>query len=529
MKYEECLRQAPPGYLESLALRNEAPVSLAYDQLVGWLCERALSRGRLAQLVDGFEDAVVATLKGIVYSAGGAGVTVEQCNARIRQLTGKGERGASQLLGRLIDSGLIFVGRVNYRQVYFVPEDARRLLIDVLSARVLDRVVVGDETVGARRDDGAAIIGDLLRFLSFLRKHDVRLTQAGVIYRRQQREIMETFLIREEVADDASELTEYPDRLSFIVGFARWRRLVERSQGQLRLAARAQEWLRTPSWQVWAELYQYWRDLGAVRDNDFDTILSLALSLPVGHWISLPRLIQEVEPMTADRYHGNMQLRLQKQFINPLLFCGWVATGVADDGLVVFRITDGGRAVFAGEVPPAEESATSFILQPSFDLLVPRNIDPTVLWELEGLADLVKPDQVLVYRLSRESVYRALCDGRSGDDIVAFLAGYARNGLPQNVAADLREWSEAYGRLRFQEVCLLLCDTPTLAEAVRLSRRTGQYVLGALSPTALLIDKNQYEQIMTALIADGHLPRPGLSTLIVTGREPERPDENGKE
>jgi hypothetical protein len=525
MKYEECLRQAPPGYLESLAARNSAPLGLGRDALVGWLCERALSRARLAQLVDSFDDAVVATLKGIVYSAGGAGVTVEQCNARIRQLTGKGERGASQLLGQLIDSGLIFVGRVNYRQVYFVPEDARRVLIDVLSARVLERVVVSDALVTTRRDDGSAISGDIVRFLSFLRMHDVRLTQAGVIYRHQQREIMETFLVREEIGDDPGELTEYPDRLGFIVGFARWRRLVERTQGQLRLAPRVQDWLRTPSWQVWSELYQYWRDLGAVRDNDFDTVLSLALSLPTDNWIALPRLIQEIEPMTADRYHGNMQLRLQKQFVEPLLFCGWLTMGTTDDGLTAFHTTAAGRAVFAGEVPPVEESATSFILQPSFDVLVPRNIDPAVLWELEGLAELIKPDQVLVYRLSKDSVYRALCDGRSGEDIVSFLTGFARNGLPQNIAADLREWSEAYGRVRFQEVCLLMCDTPALADTIRLSRRCGSYILGALSPTALLIDRNQYGALMDALIADGHLPRPGVSTMIVTGREPAPIDE----
>jgi hypothetical protein len=158
-------------------------------------------------------------------------------------------------------------------------------------------------------------------------------------------------------------------------------------------------------------------------------------------------------------------------------------------------------------------------------VLVPRNIDPAVLWELEGLAELIKPDQVLVYRLSKDSVYRALCDGRSGEDIVSFLTGFARNGLPQNIAADLREWSEAYGRVRFQEVCLLMCDTPALADTIRLSRRCGSYILGALSPTALLIDRNQYGALMDALIADGHLPRPGVSTMIVTGREPAPIDE----
>lgn len=531
LKYDECLQQAPPGYLEGMAARAGAPADLSRRELIAWLTDRALSRSTLAELVDSFDDPVVATLKGIVYSAGGSGVTVEQCNARIRQLTGKGERGASQLLGQLIDSGLVFVGRVNYRQVYFVPDDVRRLLVDVLSSRVLERVKVDDAGVSGRREDGSAILGDLLRFLSFMRKHEVRITQAGVIYRRVQREIMATFLIREEIADDASELAEYPERLAFIIGFARWRRLIERGQGQMRLTDRVQDWLRSPAWQMWSDLYQYWREVTSSRDSDFETILSLALSLAAGSWIGLGKLVNEVEPMTADRYHGNMELRLQKQFVNPLLFCGWLASGTAEGGATAFRITAAGRAVFTGDVPVHEDSETTLLLQPNFELLVPRNIDPAILWELESLADLIKPDQIMVYAISRDSVYRALCNGWTGDDIIGFLSGYSRSGVPQNVLCDLREWSDAYGRVRFQEVCLLSCDNPALAEAIRASRRTGPYILGAISPVALLIDKNQYDDILRALIADGHLPRPGISTMIVT--DPDRPEpgsgDNGDE
>lgn len=490
--------------------------------LIDWLSDRALSRSTLVGLVDGFEDPVVSTLKGIVYSAGGTGVTVEQCNARIRQLTGKGERGASQLLGQLIDSGLVFVGRVNYRQVYFVPDDVRRLLVDVLSSRVLERVRVEDDGVLGRREDGSAILGDLLRFLSFMRKHEARITQAGVIYRRIQRDIMSTFLIREEIADDVSELAEYPERLGFIVGFARWRRLIERGQGQMRLTERVQDWLRSPAWQMWSDLYQYWREATSSRDSDFETILSLALSLQTGSWIGLAKLVSEVEPMTADRYHGNMELRLQKQFVNPLLFCGWLASGNAAGGVTAFRITAAGRAVFTGDVPVHDDVETSFLLQPNFELLVPRNVDPAILWELESIADVVKPDQVMVYAIGRDTVYRALCNGRTGEDIIAFLSGYSRSGIPQNVLCDLREWSDAYGRVRFQEVCLLSCDNPALAESIRASRRTGPYILGAISPVALLFDKNQYGDLLRELIADGHLPRPGISTMIVT--DPDQPE-----
>jgi len=521
LNYEECLRQAPAGYLESLGERVGAPPGLARRELIAWLVERARSRSALAELIDSFPDAAVTALKGIVYSAGGAGVTVEQCSARIRQLTGKGERGVSQLLGQLLDSGLVFVGRYNYRQVYYVPDDVRRALIDVFSDRLVTRVRIDDARVSGRREDGTAIIGDLVRFLSFLHKHEVRVTQTGTVYRRTQREIIDTFLVREEVAEDGGETADYPERLGFIVGFARWRRLIARDQGQLRATDAVPNWLQLPLSQMWSELYQYWREGLTNRIGEFDAILSLALSLPTGSWISLRRLAGEVGPMTAERYHGDLVLRLEKQFLAPMLFCGWLASGEGEDG-PAFCITEVGRAMIAGGAPIHDDSATQFLLQPNFDLLVPRNIAPSLLWKLESVADLIKPDQMMVYRLTKQSIYRALTCGWTGERIIGFLTTYSRTGLPQNVLCDLQEWCAAYGRVRFEEVCLLRCDSPALAGLIRASRRTGPYILGALSPVALVVDKSRYTDLLQELIADGHLPRPGITTFTAPDAAPER-------
>lgn len=523
LDYEDCLREAPAGYLETLAARVGAPTGLTRQEMIAWLVERARSRSALGKLIDGLPDPAVTALKGIVYSAGGAGVTVEQCSARIRQLTGKGERGVSQLLGQLLDSGLVFVGRYNYRQVYYVPEDVRRTLLDVFFDRLIRRVQIDPTRVSGCREDGTAILGDLVRLLSFLRKHEVKVTQAGTIYRRTQREIIDTFLVQEEVAADPGETADYPERLGFMIGFARWRRLIAREQGLLRATDAAAQWVQQALWQMWSELYQYWRDGLASRTGEFDAILSLALSLPAGTWVSLRRLACEVGPMTAERYHGDLVLRLEKQFLTPLLFCGWLARGECEDG-PAFCITEAGRAMIGGGGPTPDDSATRFLLQPNFELLVPRNVAPSLLWELEDVSELVQPDQMMIYRLTKQSVYRALTCGWTGEKIIDFLATHSRSGIPQNVRCDLQEWCALYGRVRFEEVCLLRCDSPALAELIRASRRTGPYILGEISPVALIVDKSRYTDLLRELIADGHLPRPGIVSCTAPDSEPAAPE-----
>jgi DNA excision repair protein ERCC-3 len=68
---------------------------------------------------------------------------------------------------------------------------------------------------------------------------------------------------------------------------------------------------------------------------------------------------------------------------------------------------------------------------------------------LLAFAELVKsPEHVHTYRVTPLSVWHARAAGLAGEAIVAALAELSRFPVPANVAAEIRDWSSRYGRLR---------------------------------------------------------------------------------
>ena len=133
-----------------------------------------------------------------------------------------------------------------------------------------------------------------------------------------------------------------------------------------------------------------------------------------------------------------------------LYFFGLVDLALGRDNQVLaFRLTDLGRSVLhpelAGELEPGQpkENGIAWVIQPNFDVVA--YLDRLSNWQLAFLerhAERMSVQEHLVqYHLTRDSVYRGLEGGTKLDDLLAELEKGAGRELPQNVAAELREWA----------------------------------------------------------------------------------------
>ena len=132
-----------------------------------------------------------------------------------------------------------------------------------------------------------------------------------------------------------------------------------------------------------------------------------------------------------------------------LYFFGLVDLALGrDQQVLAFRLTDLGRSVLhpelAGELESGEpkENGTAWVIQPNFDVVA--YLDRLSNWQLAFLerhAERMSVQEHLAqYHLTRVSVYRGLEGGTKLEDLLAELEKGAGRELPQNVAADLREW-----------------------------------------------------------------------------------------
>lgn len=536
MLLADCLARTPSDQILRMARQAGLSPGAQRRDLETALMAQLTDPARLGQVLSNLGPEEWEALKVVYWGGGGQGITVELCHQVVNLLAGRRRQGAAQALLHLLDRGLIFTRKTGYREVYFIPAELQPALSGLLTERMAERVAVRDATAGP--DPGASdLVEDLYRLLAFVFKQEVPLTQGGLIFKRHLRALVE-LLGAEPAGTDDEELLpgRYPEPLGFLAGFALDFHLLARADGYLRPGTDLDFWLRRPEPELRAALFEYWED--RYYYPDLQAFLHLSRAVTDG-WIAVPAAAAELEPMLHPSQRAPLLARLQHHlthFLGPVRAFDLAQTPGGD---LMCRLTPAGRELLGngkaaqaggapGEGPKARahaaathESAAAyrFVLQPTGELVAPRPVPLPVLWHLEVLGDLKQRGPALVYDVNRDTIYRSLKAGFSGDDLLGFLQRHSRSGLPQNLEFDITAWCRAYGQVYFQEVCLLRCSDPVLAAQIKAGRRTGRFVRGEVSPTALMVVREDYEALLQALLAEGLLPRPGIERMTPAAPE----------
>lgn len=522
MNLAQCLAAEPQAYLRGLARQLALPApALGHPDLAASLAEHLKTPEVLARTISGLSDVERAALKVITFAGGGRGIVMEQCHQRINQVTGRRRRNGAQVVAALMGRGLVFVGRFHYRQHYLIPADLQAPLAVLFGRELLTRVALDGASAaeGVLEDasDPYALLRWVCQFLSYCRKNRVELTQAGTIYRRSQRRMMQMMgqedPVGGEEGQEVAPQPAHPEPLDFVLNYCRGRGLAELQDGALVPTSDARPWMEASLWDRRRDLLSFWREARLAWDMDVQAVLSVLLSLPLATWVDLGALFRELEPMASDLHRGLLRRRLGQRVIRHLVLQGLLVLGKAGE-VQVCRLTPMGRALLTG-CGPVDEVTTErrFFVQPNYELLVPSRLDTDILWRIEECADLEKPDWMMVYRLTRASVYRALTYGRRPEELAALLEEHSINELPQNVSFSIRDWPAAFGRLWFARAFTLHCDTPALADELVASSSIGRFIRGRLSPTVLVVDRREHPELLSVLEAEGYMPAPGVRRL----------------
>ncbi len=530
MNLSRCLGTQPPALLRVLARQYgiESPPAEGQVSLPDAVSEYLRSPANLTRIVEELDESERAALKVITFAGGGSGIVMEQCHQRINQVTGRRRRNGAQVVAGLMGKGMVYVGRARYRQFYYIPSDLQAQLATLFGKELLGRVITpGNADMQFESGDSYAALRWISQFLAFARKSDIELTQAGAIYRRTQRQLL--MMMGKAGDDDEATASSHdnpaaglhPDPLDFIFDYCRSRDLCEIRDDILVATQKAAGWMNLPVWQRREDLLAFWRESRVSWDVDVQAVLSVLMSLPDDSWVDLKALFKEVEPMASDLFRGSLRRRLEQKVVRYLTLQGLLVIGQTG-ATTVCRLTPIGYALLNGTGSVEDvQPETTFFVQPDFEMLVPSRVDTALLWRIEEIADLVKPDWMMVYKLSRKSVYRALRMGAKVEDILSLLEGHATNELPQNVSFSLRDWAAAYGRIRFATAFTMQVDSASLADELVASRTVGRFILSRLSPTILVIDRRDHADLVAALEAEGYMPSPGVTTL---GNDEHYPD-----
>ncbi len=458
----------------------------------------------------GLNQEEILALRLITVAAGGFGVVVEQCHQKLNQLSRKWRRNGAKVINALISRGLVYTRREDYRHVYFVPSDLRSVLADFFLSDIFKESAFEDPKFNPRhRLDAVAPLRHICLFLSYLRKNEVKLTQSGTIFKKAQNDLSPIIEEDETAMGGTLFPIRYPPRLAFLLYFAKSRNLVEETDGAIQPGANVEDWMRATYTQWRQDLFDYWQQSFVAQDTDLQTLLWIIMMAPENSVLSLESLLSEMDTLSTSHSSHGLSLRVEKNLVDFLEYLGGLEVATNINGTFV-RPTALGRALFGSDSQwPQEVFDQHVYVQSNFEILVPCTIAPRLLWAVDGFADLVKPDQMMVYRLSRDSMYRALAHSYRPDIVQDFLKSRSKTPIPQNVAYSISHWGTSYGRVEFEEAMLLKCDVPELADELMLSPKIRPHLKGRVGPCHLVVDRNSYDRLVTALSEEGYMPKLG--------------------
>lgn len=430
----------------------------------------------------------------------------------------------SDPLYTLLSHGLIFGRRGQYHTPeYIVPTDIHDVLVRFYDRQIADRLIARERPPGVDETEFLSFIRDLFSFLSWLRLEPARLTEGGVIYKRAQDALFNRFESRDTYT--SSSLSTYPDRLDLMIHYCQSRRLVYVEDSRLRCSFAFEQWQPLPATEKLDDLLAFWysKNRGlSQRTSSLLGVLYLCLDLDGIDLDAMIQLVIDCTPGLSRESSALVQNRLG--VLDALRELEWLGLlrqyGEREGTPSSLVITPFGRSVLGNRAWAEEGMWTEwFVVQPTYEVIVPRTLNLVIRDELERFADLIAVDRTLTYRITKDTVYRAGDDSMSGEAIITFLERHSEKQIPQNMEYSIREWGDSYGQVYFMDVFLLRTADAEIAQHIKAHNQLAPYIHGEVAPDALIVDRHQYREMMDLLRQLGFMPK-----LHVIGLDTERRD-----
>ncbi len=392
------------------------------------------------------------------------------------------------------------------------------------------------------REQTSCLVPNLSTLLGFIEQRRPRALKQGGVSRAQLRDVSKYY--RGHIDPGYSEfLLLFAETAGFIRCEARtWRLAGDAADRLSRVFDVRKEmltvWRETNRWNEWAAE----RSPGRTR-NRIDTLRALRRDLldslarcPEDSWISYPQFYKLLTrrsdtfahldgrpPAGGDLIGGGADELLRRIFVSALTWMGLVGLGNPDsfkeplqpDHRGVFKLTGPGVALLRGRESadiPGESTANpvgQFIVQPNLEILSPPDLCFALYIRLFSVAELKEVDVLGRFRISPQSVHKAMSRGWNGTSLREFLRTHSTSGLPEIVDALIHECESKHGEIEIAPASGYLTGVrPELLDELYVQKKIATHLGARLSPTtAALNPSSRVDELLDILSSRGYMPK----------------------
>jgi hypothetical protein len=386
---------------------------------------------------------------------------------------------AEDLYRDLLEDGWLFRSPNQSTGLYSLPDDLRGKIEEWFIHSTAKTLRFLPSQPLMYRDDQTAILRDIITFLHFIKQHDVRLTQDGSIFKRQQLQLFQLMEVQEQPVPGTGwrfgygrRFREYPDRFALLYDYCFMRGWIEeRSDGALCLKESADAWIIQSDIDKIRDLYAFWFQIYSKTIAQLQLAIHVIIQSCKDKWVYVESLRSVLEEYLQPYYYDTVDDIVQKRIIQMLRCIGLIQIGQVSEEQQVIKLSKLGMQLFFQAEIEADENSVerkpdAIIIQPNLEILVTDPDQSRIDFELARFADLVSADPIRIYRITPASIKRYIRDGNTLQNLQSFLQSVSATPLPGSVEQRLHQWFSEYGKIRSFTCVLIECEDEEVREEV---------------------------------------------------------------
>ncbi|USB34784.1 hypothetical protein [Paenibacillus sp. YPG26] len=255
------------------------------------------------------------------------------------------------IITRFRQRGWLFNGSSqNTKFLFEVPEDLKLRFREVLGQRLKDEVRIGAEPSAIREEHNLAV-EDLYLILYYISKNELLLNQEGIMYRRNQMQLMDSLHVNEPLVGKGGwrfgygrTFKYYPDRLSLLYDYAYSQRLIEEKDFRLKLTSLGERFVLEEKRESLIHLVRFWlKTYKAAIPN----LLSLMywIYCCTQEWVTVTSLSQSMDRLIRPYYYDTSASIFEERTLKMMLHLGLIRVGEDKERERYVQITAYGKTV----------------------------------------------------------------------------------------------------------------------------------------------------------------------------------------
>jgi hypothetical protein len=382
--------------------------------------------------------------------------------------------------------------------------------------------------------------------LVYLQTHPIRFSPDATIPDRDTEKLTSCLLpVAQPVVTELSLLLHIGQRANLLTpahGKLRPNRPVVRDW--LLSSSAHQVWMLQTAWRAdptWNDLWQVpglqpqptgWEN-SPLRARS--GILSFLERLPANTWFLIDNLVTAIKqvdpdfqrpdgnynnwyiqnkegyPLMGFEYWDEVEGALIRYILTEILYALSVLDLGSDDPAsppVSFRITETGHEFLQSTAPANHPHRPTNVLRVDNTLQIRITPDVSLFdrFQVARFAQLDKrEDNRVYYKITQSSVNRALKNGVTHDQIMAFLTRATNNQIPLKVVETLREWGTRFGTARLEQVTILRLSDPQVLIELRQQPELARLLGDVVGPTTVLIPSKHVSTVRKILRELGYI------------------------